>query len=192
MSDGRAGGTKLVPGRDCGGCTACCRYLTINTPEMKKLPGILCPHVAEQRGCKIHDDRPDICRNWFCAWRALPELELGDEWRPDRCGILVKVTDKNIPPEFDRRGLQFQITGEPSDAFWHPVLSWEPLLKVLVHCVAAKVPVFLAVPAPPGYCGKSLLLNHRLTAAHSRPRVIEVLTEAYRMAALAPKNKVEI
>lgn len=183
---------ELVPGRECGGCTACCQYLLINAPELKKPPGVLCPHAAETEGCGIYETRPQVCRGWFCAWRALPGLELGEEWRPDRSGILVTVTDKNIPPEFTQHGLQFQILGPPADPFWHPVLSWGPLLALLARCVQALVPVFLAVPAPPGHYGKSSFLNPRLAAVEGRTRMIEVLTEAYRLGAAASKTKVEI
>ncbi len=192
MSDAKWTDTTLVPGRVCGECTVCCQDLIINTPELKKLPGVLCPHAVEQQGCRIHEARPEVCRSWFCAWRALPELELGDEWRPDRCGILVTVTTKHIPPEFNQHGLQFQIVGQPSDVFWLPVLSWDPLVMLLMRCVEARLPVFLAVPGPPGHHGKSFFLNHRLVGGHSRLRVVEVVTAAYRMAALAPKAKVEI
>ena len=73
---------QLVPNRDCGGCTVCCKDLAINEPDLKKVRGVLCEHCAKDSGCAIYETRPGICRTWFCGWRLLPQLD--DGWRPDK------------------------------------------------------------------------------------------------------------
>lgn len=78
----------VLPGRDCGDCTACCTVLTVDTPDFKKPAGTPCVHLGAA-GCSIHAVRPHICRTWFCAWRrvaAMPEAA-----RPDLSGLLVSL-----------------------------------------------------------------------------------------------------
>jgi hypothetical protein len=70
---------KLVAGRSCGQCSLCCKLPRIG--ELDKPAGDWCTHCAPGRGgCKIYQDRPSECRNFYCAWRLSPEL--GPEWRP--------------------------------------------------------------------------------------------------------------
>jgi hypothetical protein len=45
-------GMSLIPGADCGGCTVCCDFPTINKPEIQKLSGAACRHAA-CGGCGI-------------------------------------------------------------------------------------------------------------------------------------------
>ncbi len=78
----------VLPGRDCGDCTACCTVLTVNTPDFKKPAGTPCVHLCAN-GCGIHEVRPKICRTWFCAWRRVASMP--DTARPDRSGLLVSV-----------------------------------------------------------------------------------------------------
>ena len=76
----------LVPGRECGACTACCFELTIDDPQMRKPPRQTCVHCVAE-GCAIYEARPADCRAWFCAWRRIADLP--DHLRPDRCGLLA-------------------------------------------------------------------------------------------------------
>ncbi len=84
----------VLPGRDCGDCTACCSVLTVDTPEFKKPPGVACVHVTDG-GCAIHAVRPTICRTWFCGWRRVAALP--DAARPDRSGLLVSLNFVRAP-----------------------------------------------------------------------------------------------
>lgn len=70
--------------RTCGDCTLCCQVLDI--PELAKPAGRLCVHA--NAGCTIYPDRPKPCRTFTCGWLATPGL--GEAWRPDIAGFLVR------------------------------------------------------------------------------------------------------
>src|SRR5512138_2208001 len=89
---------ELVPGRECGACTACCTHLKIDTPELQKFAGSDCEHLLPQRGCGIYERRPPICRGFHCAWRQLRVMP--EDWRPDLSGVLVVVTSEGVPPGY--------------------------------------------------------------------------------------------
>jgi hypothetical protein len=80
----------LVPGRECGSCTACCFELSIDDPALVKAPRELCSHCT-QGGCAIYEARPQDCRDWFCAWRRLADLP--DDLNPERCGLLATLVE---------------------------------------------------------------------------------------------------
>ena len=77
----------LLPERTCGGCVECCRAIPLDLPELAKPTGELCAYCVDGAGCSVHEIRPRTCRVWFCLWRA---VELSDEWRPDRSGVIVR------------------------------------------------------------------------------------------------------
>ena len=63
-------GMKLIEGRECGACTVCCTWPTIDKPEVQKKSGAVCKHCTAT-GCGIYETRYPICREYYCAWRAL-------------------------------------------------------------------------------------------------------------------------
>jgi len=75
--------------RDCGSCTECCKNLYIEDVYGHTVkPGNPCFFLCKEKKCTIHENRPDVCRNFQCAWsqRLLPE------WmKPDESNILVCV-----------------------------------------------------------------------------------------------------
>jgi Fe-S-cluster containining protein len=73
--------------RDCGDCTACCSWLIGDAFEWKFGCGKSC-RFLEEGGCGVHKARPEVCRNYQCAWsqHLLPE-----EMRPDKSNVLVSV-----------------------------------------------------------------------------------------------------
>jgi hypothetical protein len=88
MSDSMANPVAVVPGRSCGDCSLCCKLIRVDA--FAKPPGTWCAHCAPGgRGCLIYDSRPTECRNFYCAWMVSPTL--GDEWRPSRCKIVLRV-----------------------------------------------------------------------------------------------------
>ncbi|THD38243.1 MAG: YkgJ family cysteine cluster protein [Sphingomonas sp.] len=80
----------LVPGRECGGCTACCFEITIDDPKLAKPPRETCVHCTAN-GCSIYAARPQDCRTWYCLWRRVADLP--DHLSPDKSGLLTSVVE---------------------------------------------------------------------------------------------------
>lgn len=76
--------------RECNECTMCCSLLNGEAYGYDFGDGKKCKFLCET-GCSIHKLRPNVCKNYFCAWsqKLLPE-----EMRPDKCGILASVENK--------------------------------------------------------------------------------------------------
>jgi len=159
-----------VPGRECGECHACCEYLNIDTPELQKPPSVLCPHWAQ--GCTMYESRPSPCRTFFCGWRVMPNL--GDNWRPDKSNIFLRLANTNGVPGFD-----VNLLGNLS-----PVMTSE-LLQTIGDMIGANFPVYLVIPGPPGHGAAKLLLNNRLRpalASRSFGQLVAAFEEARRVA----------
>ena len=98
----RRGTMKAAPGKTCGACTACCVELRINTPEFKKDSHVPCAHLTAS-GCGIYQDRFKVCRQFLCGW--LLSAELGEDWRPDRSGVLLmQGTQTDLPKPYQAAG----------------------------------------------------------------------------------------
>ena len=69
--------------RECDGCTLCCTVLFV--PEINKQRGTTCQHCNE--GCVIHDNRPESCVDFKCAWL---QGDLEDEHKPDKVHFLIE------------------------------------------------------------------------------------------------------
>lgn len=76
--------------RPCGECTKCCEILYGNTYGHEFGNGVPCKFLGEC-GCNIYKVRPEFCIKYYCAWSQ--EL-LPEEMRPDKCGVLVSVENK--------------------------------------------------------------------------------------------------
>jgi hypothetical protein len=76
---------ELVPGRECGNCTMCCKLIEVR--EIAKPRNQWCKHCTPKKGCGIYQDRPSTCREWYCGWRTLRFLS--DAWFPAKCGMVV-------------------------------------------------------------------------------------------------------
>lgn len=141
MSEARAE-LRLVPGRECGTCTVCCYALPIDTPEMRKGSGVVCEH-CDGRGCSIYPSRPNNCREFFCGWRVLPQV--GPDWRPDLCGVLISPQNQNIPAHYElREGIEFMILGG------EPAVVRHGFVEFVTSLIQRRVPIFFAVPGPVG------------------------------------------
>ena len=179
MGESQTAKDYLVSGRECGSCTVCCKALRINVPELKKLAGVLCEHCTEGVGCKIYETRPPVCAGWHCGWRGMRYL--GDDWRPDRCGVLIGIVggeDGEIPAGFPQVALKFDIVDSPR------VLAWDPLIGFIGSEIERGRPVFLGVPAPVGYERRKVFLNHLLAeavASRDRTLMIKGLVAAFQM-----------
>jgi hypothetical protein len=82
---------KAAPGRECGGCTMCCKLYEL--PEFKKPPGVWCKHCTPGKGCGIHATRPNQCRQFFCLW--MTDAAWPDDWRPDKARFVLSVFPPN-------------------------------------------------------------------------------------------------
>jgi len=80
--------------RTCGECTACCVVLTIEEPPIEKQANEPCRFLCQDGGgCGIYAERPELCRGFKCLWlfsSVIPEV-----FRPDRCGLMVRLVDKD-------------------------------------------------------------------------------------------------
>ena len=72
--------------RPCSNCTACCDgHLKIDVYGLTILNN-KCPFQCS--GCLIYNARPQVCKNYQCAWTQ----ELFPEWmRPDQSGLMISV-----------------------------------------------------------------------------------------------------
>jgi hypothetical protein len=78
-------GASLEQVRNCGGCTLCCKLMSVY--ELEKPPGEWCLHCRAGVGCSIYDSRPVQCRQFLCGYLVLPDLS--EEWKPSRSKIIV-------------------------------------------------------------------------------------------------------
>lgn len=149
--------TLLVEGRECGDCTACCVELTIEDPELVKLPGVACEHLLKKGGCNIYDTRPETCKNWYCMWRFMPMLD--QSWRPDIKGMLIKRVFDNIPPGYEGKiALAFEIIGKKS------VIHDLNFIEVVGGYIVQGFPCFLSFGRPK-FVSRMVLLNEKLMPA---------------------------
>jgi hypothetical protein len=58
----------------------------------------LCRHWAVGKGCTIYDGRPQMCRSFNCAWL---QGHLGDEWYPEKAGMVVHFSQDAINVQVD-------------------------------------------------------------------------------------------
>lgn len=79
----------LVPDRSCDGCTLCCKLFRIASIDKPRLQW--CTHCEIGVGCKIYQERPQQCADFFCAYRY--SARLGEEWRPADCMMVINYED---------------------------------------------------------------------------------------------------
>lgn len=79
----------------CGSCTACCRVYAI--PSLNKPAGKWCDHCAIGKGCKVYEERPELCVEFACLWLQSHQRgnPMPDEMRPDRCKVVFSPTTKD-------------------------------------------------------------------------------------------------
>lgn len=141
--------SHLVPGRECGECTACCVVLLIDDENFKKPADQVCSNLMKKGGCKIYSKRPSVCLDWYCAWRFMAQLN--EKWRPDRSGILLRS---------DENGIIFQPIRDPKD-----VLTNERAIELIGGGVAQGIPISISIPTQKGFRSYGMSLNEPLEAA---------------------------
>jgi hypothetical protein len=83
--------TQVIPGRECGSCSLCCKVYTI--AEINKPAGKWCQHCTPGKGCAIHDALPHQCAEFNCMWRT--EETMSPAWKPDRAKMVLSVFPQN-------------------------------------------------------------------------------------------------
>lgn len=165
--------SRLVPKRECGLCTACCKWLPIDTEELQKHARVLCKNHGDH-GCQIYETRPGVCRNWYCGWRMMPNLD--DDWRPDKSGIIVEFKPNDIPEHYElREGIKFFIIGS------HQSIFRRGFAEMIGACVEARVPTFISIPGPFGHFPAKAFLNDAINSAvveRDRDKVLSVIIGA--------------
>jgi len=149
----------LVPGRECGDCTACCIHLAIIEDAMNKLPGVTCQHCSVNEGCDIYEARPNVCRNYYCMWRSFDNMD--EAWRPDRSGIII--VDHAVPAGYPAKsGVNLVVTDGPD------VLKTDKFASMAAGFIASGTATFLDLPAGPGLLSRNSMLNEALAPAIAR------------------------
>ncbi len=105
--------------------------------------------MVKKGGCKIYANRPSVCQDWHCAWRFMAQL--GDEWRPDRSGILLRS---------DENGIIFQPIREAKKVLTSPLA-----LELIGGGVAQGIPLSMSIPTKTGFLSHGMSLNEPLDAA---------------------------
>ena len=165
----------LVPGRSCGDCTVCCTWPTIDKPEIQKPSGTTCKHCTGQ-GCAVYETRYPICRDYYCAWRA---MEMFDEsWRPDRSGVLPYVETEGIGAEFGFSiGIGLMLVDHPLK-----IVRQKWFQDFVVTGVMNSIPLFLSIPGPPGHQAATTSLNtEEMLEAIKRGREKDALEAAVKL-----------
>ena len=141
--------SHLVTDRECGECTACCVFLDIKDKKLNKPADQACSHMIVKGGCKIYANRPSVCQNWHCAWRFMAQL--GDDWRPDRSGIMLRS---------DENGIIFQPIREPKK-----VMTSALAIELIGGGIAQGIPLSMSIPTRKGFLSYGMSLNEPLEAA---------------------------
>ena len=68
----------------------CCKLYDV--PAVPKKAGAWCPHCAVGRGCKIYDERPDLCREFVCLW--IQDAGLPEDWKPEKSKMVATVSSQ--------------------------------------------------------------------------------------------------
>jgi hypothetical protein len=136
--------------RSCGACQACCVFLKIAAPELRKQAGTPCRHLTD-KGCGIYRDRPPVCRDYYCGWRLFPELD--DSWRPDRSGVMITTrAQAKLPPQWQSApyGVQLLVIGGEA------AVTRRGFATYVTRLLKRGTPVFLSANSP------AILLNEHL------------------------------
>lgn len=145
--------------RSCGGCTVCCHVLPIDTAELRKAPGVACTRCGPS-GCMIYETRFPICRTYYCGWHHLETL--GEDWRPDRSGVLISPRNGEAPPGYPEDGIEFLVFGGET------AVRRKGFAQQIADLIGRGVPVYLAMPGPPRHFSAHVFLNAMLEDAVAR------------------------
>lgn len=96
----------------------CCKLLAI--AEIEKPQQAWCPDCSIGTGCKIYNQRPEPCRQFYCQYRKDPGL--GEEWAPRKSKIIV-----DFEPDNDRLAIhvdESRRSGWRSSPYYERIMQW--------------------------------------------------------------------
>jgi len=158
---------KLVEGRSCGNCVVCCYVTDIDTPEFRKPGGVTCANCTG-KGCGIYETRPPVCRTYYCGWWYTPEL--GEDWRPDKSGVIIG-TRSDIPVGSElQSGWQFNVFGG------EVAIRRVGFVEMISSLVGRAVPVMLSASGPMGTPCEAAIVNTLLADVVKRNDLRGALT----------------
>ncbi len=79
--------------------------------EIEKPERTECRHCETGAGCGIYDDRPVVCREFYCGYLALPFV--APHWYPAECGMVIF-------PAADQKRLAIHVDPARPDAWKEP------------------------------------------------------------------------
>lgn len=84
--------SHTVPGRSCDTCSLCCILPDIDALE--KPANAVCHHCTPGLGCRIYEDRPQLCADFHCRWMTDPGLD--SAWEPALAHMMVYAQGPQI------------------------------------------------------------------------------------------------
>ena len=149
---------RTLPGRECGTCTACCKFMPIADEELTKPTNVLCPHCAEGAGCKVYDRRPATCAEWTCGWKVMRQIP--DDWRPNESGLVFRVEEI----------LDDEITVTVLDP--EPRLGTVDFAELMISWHQAGIALHLETVGPPGFYPARREVNSLVEEAAGDPATL--------------------
>lgn len=118
-----------MTGRQCGGCTLCCKLLPVRS--LGKKDNQRCVHQRTGKGCAVYSKLIKVspeCVFWSCRW--LGNDDAADLSRPDRSHYVIDVMPDFIGAQDDDTG---EITEVPVVQIWvdpdYPDAHRDPALR---------------------------------------------------------------
>jgi hypothetical protein len=93
-------------------------------PEISKPDNAWCGHCEIGKGCSIYEQRPQMCRDFFCLYISDPTLD--ERWNPLNAHFVLRAHEKCI---------FVQVDPQRPDAWKH-----EPYYSALRNCARAIYP----------------------------------------------------
>lgn len=85
--------------RECGDCSACCDGNLVATILSNKMgDGKPCVFLVDKK-CVVYDNRPEVCRNYHCAWR---QGLFDEDLKPNISNVMISVENETPQKQFLR------------------------------------------------------------------------------------------
>ncbi len=63
---------------------------------LDKPAGVECPHMTPT-GCGNYENRPEVCRTWYCMWVRDDGRVFDEDERPDKIGVFFSADIEGEP-----------------------------------------------------------------------------------------------